>query len=375
MAFNNLANKTIASTNSTTTKLATYKQEKEKATGVSVAGNMPFIAKSGTRQADFFPLINVGNFCTTAQEVTDAKARVVSFKDVFSAWKRFSHMAETVPPAIPAELDNWSYTEATDTIVCTVNSASHIGIVSRDKYLNWELEAELSSVNGDDDTISIVLCFVTDSAGVERTLTLTRGPGGNPSQKWGYSYNLNNSRAGLTTQYVNTEKINTVKWGSGNYGATATEAGYTGNANGGWGGLKRCKVHVKREGDIITCRTTEFELFDPTLSYIDAATITIDLKAHPEGEYFRQACAYGYSCYSQDRSSWKVLKFVGDTRVVYDIIGKVVHTDDGSGWKIDNTRSLATDYGVGKLLYSRFTGKLFYMESETEIYRLNAAAW
>lgn len=375
MTYPNLNGKVLAASDAVSDSIVAYMQEKSKSVSPSIAGTIPFVSQDGSRQTNFFPLINVGNFCTTDQEVAAAKERVVSFKDVFTTWKRFSHRPNTTPPATPSELENWSYDEATDSVYCTVNSVSYIGIVSREKYGNWELEAYLSSSNGDDDTIGIVLGFVTDQNGVERTLSLTRGPGGNSALNWGYSYNLSNARTGLTTQYINSDKRGLLKWGSGNYGANAAEAGYTNNANGGWRGLGRCKVHVKREGNVFTCRTTEFELFDPTMAYVEAATIVIDLNNHPEGEYFKGACAYGYSCSSQDRSKWQVLKFVGDTRVIYDLPNRVTHIDDGSGWKITTERSLEKDFGNGKLLYNRFSGKLFYVESPTEYYHLNGAAW
>lgn len=53
----------------------------------------------------------------------------------------------------------------------------------------------------------------------------------------------------------------------------------------------------------------------------------------------------------------------------------ITHIDDGTGWRITTERSLEKDFGSGKLLYNRFSGKLFYAESPTEYYRLNGAPW
>src|SRR5690606_9074170 len=177
-----------------------------------------------------------GNFCQTTQEINDAKNRTVSFKDVFNSWKRFSHQNNTRQPAKPEELTNWSYDEVTDTIRSTVNSSSLIGLVSRTKYSDWDLEVYLSSTNGDDDTVGIVLAFATDEVGTEHTLTALRSCGGN-GFTWRIAVNHSNARSGFTTQLnISSEAGLAVKWGNGGYGGGSSSAGYTENANGGWNG-------------------------------------------------------------------------------------------------------------------------------------------
>ncbi len=375
MSFPNLQGKTFANADSALDQEAAFIAQRALTVHGDQRGTLPFVKTGGTNESKHAFAMLQGNFCQNATEINDAKSRVVSFKDVFDSWKRYSHQVNTAPPALPAELNGWTYTEAGDYITSNINSSSHIGLVSRDTYSDWELEVELSAIgDGDDDSIGVVLGFYTDPQGVEQSLTIWRGCGGN-GFTWRAFLNYVNARSGLTsTVTFGTAQGSLVKWGNGGLGANATEAGYTANANGGWNGVGKTKVKVTRVGDVITCRTTDFELFDPTLAYIPAADIVIDLAAQPSTSIFQGKSAYGYCAYSQNKAKYTVLNFTGGERVIYDVVNNQTHVDSGSGWAIDASRSLAGDLGTGRMLFNRFTGKIFYIEAPGEVYHLNGVA-
>lgn len=372
MNFPNVSGKTLTDAEKARLDEAAFFAKRNQVLKPALRGQMPFIAVDGQRDMRYDYAIVQGNFCQTTEEIDAAKTRVVSFKDVFDTWKRYSHGNNVAPPANISELSAWVYDEATDTIASTVNSVTHIGFVSRIQYRDWEIEAYLSSTNGDDDTVGIVLAFMTDDNGIEHSLTAQRSCGGS-GYTWRVFVNYANARSGLTiTTSLGLVQGTTVKWGNGNYGANSTEASWTSQgATTGWDNMLRTKVFAKRVGDTITCKTSDFEFFDPTMSYIPGSEIVLDLSAHPETQRFMGSAAYGYMAQSQDAAKFEVIKFIGDERVIYDVTNHVVYVDPGTGWVTDPARSISGDLGTGRMLYNRYTGKLFYLESEGEVYRLN----
>lgn len=372
MNFPNVSGKTLADAQIARAEEAAFINKRNQVIAPAARGQMPFIVTAGDNKMRYDYAIVQGNFCQTTTEIDEAKVRVVSFKDVFDTWKRFSHSTNTAPPANPSELTAWVYDEATDTITSTLNSATLVGFVSRTQYSDWELEVYLSSINGDDDTIGVVLGFMTDDNGVEHSLTALRSCGGS-GFVWRVVVDHYNARSGISvTTNFGLDQAMFVKWGNGNYGATAAAAGWVSQeVDTGWDNMQRVKLHVKRVGDVITCKTSDFEFFDPTMSYIPQAEIVVDLATHPETQRFMGKSAYGYCAQSQHSAKFEVIQFIGDERVIYDVANHVVHVDSGSGWAVAPGRSLVGDLGSGRMLYNRYTGKLFYVEAPNEVYHLN----
>lgn len=102
----------------------------------------------------------------------------IGFGDVFNSWKRFSHHAANWnQPANGTELNAWEYDAATDTVKCTVNSSSYIGFVSDKEIGDFNFDVEvglpLSSTDGDNDSITLVIAFKTKD-GKEHNLSVVR---------------------------------------------------------------------------------------------------------------------------------------------------------------------------------------------------------
>lgn len=71
-------------------------------------------------------------------------------------------------------------------------------------------------------------------------------------------------------------------------------------------------------------------------------------------------------------SASEVTAAQGNTaNVVYDIPNQQVLTYNGSAWVNNPARGLVKDFGSGRIFINTLSGKIFYLESEWEVYWLN----
>lgn len=207
-----------------------------------------------------------------------------TFQEVFDTWYRYSHNANNVYPALPAETTSWSFNASTDAIACTINSSSEIGFVSQDAYTDYEFDTYVSSSNGDDDWVGVVLAFEVDSYGGEHTIVLMRA-----------TY-ANGKNIVLTHRHVSDIGVVTTK--TLYLGGTSTPVGWT---NAG-----KSRLRIQREGDFYTIQVYSFD--GAGYEQGDASkivdTITLDLADYPEMEIFKGASRFGYACRSQASSTW-----------------------------------------------------------------------
>ena len=105
---------------------------------------------------------------------------VVSFKDVFDSWYRFSHNTSGNYPANAVELEQWRYLEESDTIENLTNSSTFIGFISDKLAGDYVFNTVVSSSSNDDDGIFIVLAAFKqgDIDSKEHTLSLQVNTGG-----------------------------------------------------------------------------------------------------------------------------------------------------------------------------------------------------
>lgn len=126
--------------------------------------------------------INITSYvCESAEEVAKCKNSRPSMQDLFLRYSRISHSAlTTVPdivtnpggyPAAPSELLSWEYKKNENLIYNTTNSASFIGLISPDKYTEYDFDVIVKSTNNDDDVIGVIAAFAKDAQGKEHTLS------------------------------------------------------------------------------------------------------------------------------------------------------------------------------------------------------------
>lgn len=234
-----------------------------------------------------------------------------SAKRVFYGWHRFSHgggspniRPDTSQPANTSELDAWNYTEATEAINCTVNSTSYVGFVTPadGKVDAFDLSVSFTSIAGDDDVIAIVLAFNVDSNGREHTISLIRsGNNGYPSQ-YVYAIVYNFAMPDESTIFDGNSLIPThhSSW-----------------ANPSTGTQTFIRNRIVRSGDSFTVTTSQaIDISNHTgnNSQLDNSTThTFSLGSYSFGNLFSAAnggARWGFSCMSQDDSSWVNVELV-----------------------------------------------------------------
>lgn len=296
-------------------------------------------------------------------ELANQKAETESFANIFKWWKRISRGGATYTDSFnPAELSSWSYDAPTDSVKTTINSASVMGLVSPDKFEDYVFEAQISSANNDNDFIGLIIAYALDPAdGTTHTLSVTRGGNGKAPMSIDKDYN------GFDTSKYNVARmLDPLTWIDG---SLATGPGAA--ALPGWSAKPLgCRVKVTRQKDIITVETSQFG--DTAL--VPGATLVIDLSADPQLAVFRGPQSYGYTATSQPNATWKVYQNPSIRLPIIDVRDWSKWVYDMGAWtKVTGTKaSLITE----RLLVPEWThqnmltGKFFYMDSTTKLYRL-----
>lgn len=139
---------------------------------------------------------------------------VDNFKSIFNTWYRFSHNGSYTYPANASELNGWRYIEEYDCIESTINSGTYVGFISDDLVGDYEFNTVITSNNGDDDAISIVLAGFKqgDIDDHEHTLELVFTRGGLN----GSFVRINSNYSHVGNKIVRILDPNTTKPNSGN---------------------------------------------------------------------------------------------------------------------------------------------------------------
>lgn len=204
-----------------------------------------------------------------------------NFSTVFDTWYRFSHSASNVFPASASELSAWAFDSATDTIKCTINSNTFIGFVNNVGMGDYRFETILSSTDGDDDVIGIVIGFYKDpTTGKEHTLSAFRTLcGTTPSRTHSMDIVYNAFQADQQ-----------VLWQGGN------------NVALGWNAAGTCRIACIRKG---TAWTVDFYGHTAVEGDVLLKSATVDIADFPVLEVFRGETRFGYCAQSQNSSSYK----------------------------------------------------------------------
>lgn len=210
-----------------------------------------------------------------------------TFKEVFDSWVRISHQKDSLTqPQNPGELNSWSYDEATDTLKCTINSASFIGFVSQEAVGDYVFDTLVGSPNGDNDALVIILAMTEDAQGNEHTLCAVRARSTETHMaingKFDIWYNYHQPSRKLVL--------------SG--GGTASD--------GGWGG-RYSRITAIRSGSEFKVTCTKFST-NKTIEGHSNATVEVthqfSVDMMPELAIFKSGGQFGYGCMSQPDSTF-----------------------------------------------------------------------
>jgi hypothetical protein len=334
---------------------------------LGATGQTYFINEDSTSNIKVGYTLYKANIVTGSTELTNAKSTAIDFSKVFSTWYRFSHFdpsgtytdstGAVITGAALGEQEKlaWTYDSVNNKVVCTVNSQTYIGFISNEKYLSYTHEATLSSIDGDDDMIGVIIAFVKDNSGNEYTLSAVRTP------------NLTNQThvAVQGTCYHWALAYNYDKPDQKLLGTIAVP----GDTTGGWSSFPTgTRIRVIRNGDSITISTAAMN----STAILDSTKISINLTSDPLLAKFRGECAYGYSCLSQNASTFSDIYFAGGLQDIYDVSNNQVWVKSSSGtWSINTSKTISGEIGIGKFAFNETTGKLYYIKGENNIILCN----
>lgn len=281
-----------------------------------------------------------------------------SFEVVFNQWQRFSRSSGHGygTESKPGEMQAWSYQSATDQLRCTINSTTYIGFISNKRYSRYTLETRLKSSNGDDDWIGLCAAVAVDADGNTHTLDVLRALNGQAPMIVSKNYSVDNDHLALV--------YNGLKWSDG----TVATGSVPGNVRPGWNAFPNgILLKITREDDIITIETSQLN----ETGYFEPAKTVLDLSQDPRLTVFRGACAYGYSCRSQNNSTWDVLQRSGDRIPVVDIRTFKRHEFVNNQWVVTQT-NMAELIDSGELVrewlhYNAVTGRHHYLTKTGEL--------
>lgn len=298
-------------------------------------GDLPFF----TGEAGFFKVVNGQALSTVGIVNNDAELTAQfnyreSFAEVFNSWRRVAFLSGN-PVATPSELNGWSYDPATDRIRSTINSNSHIALVSPIQVRgDYVFEVELQSTNNDDDTIGLCLGLVRLPNGNHSMLTVYRSAS-HPSQS--------TNSPGATMRLVL------------NGSSTLVSDGPYESFPNGWNGyFERGPVLLKvtRTGTVLTIETG-----DAGQSY--SRSMTFDLASNASTQVFAGGVNLGYASQSQTAASWRTLRRTGANAPVAAIhTGQVFHWD-GSQYVLA-AASIADTIIRGRFYVNPLTKRLYY---------------
>ena len=254
---------------------------------------------------------------------------------IFNSWPRFdgaSYYPTGTPPG--GQATGWTYSNGT--IKSTVNSGNLIGFVSPDTRENYTHTVTLSSTDGDNDTIAVIISFALVE-GVPNSLVAWRSRGG-LGPEWSITQMSGGSRVDLV---------------DGSALAPGTE-----NA-AGWSSGSPSKVRIVRAGNSITVQCSQFGS-----SALDPATeLTYQI---PAGSVFEGATPFGYAAQSQADATFSDIEMTGgglDATVLYDARSMppkvMVYNFTTQTWEQDLSRSIFRDQGYPRNVTNPATGKTF----------------
>ncbi len=280
----------------------------------------------------------------TDEELEDTKGKIVDFSDVFNTWYRFSHDTSNNQPANKSETQSWNYSNGT--INSTVNSTTYIGFVSKDIYDIYTHEVTLKSSDSDNDRIGVIIAFAKDNNGIEHTLSAMRDM--ETGTNWFLVYDYCKS-----TQQILSYKQS-----------------IAGDVRTGWNAIPNgSRIRIKRNKNLIEAYASPFN----STKIDESSKLTLDLNSDSKFNIFKNPCAYGYSCYSQNKSMFTDVlfyesnAFLGNDNNIIDIRTGDVWIKNNGKWAIDTTKDISSVIGIDKVVFNEYTNKIFYIKDNNTI--------
>lgn len=243
----------------------------------------------------------------------------VDLKDVFYKWMRVSlgSSNQAAREAVQygtvsnkAEMDAFTYDEATNRIGNPINTSTVVGFVSPDKFDSFILDVTMkSSSDWQCDPTGIMIACTYDPDGTFHTLHAIRsswGPGTLPTQRQMWA----EGPFCIILDYM-TVGHKVIRKGYGGLRYSSGEVPTADSPYMTWVGdpgtmwhfedlPEGVRIRLDRNGDYITLDTSQYN----SGVLLSGAKIAIDLRDYPELARFRKPCNYGFCSISQDNIWW-----------------------------------------------------------------------
>lgn len=278
---------------------------------------------------------------TLEDNVIDFEKQLLS--EVFSVWNRFS-IANIKDHN---ELNYWVMDNGLKEINYNHLSKTYVGLVSPQKYLNFEIRTTINSKSLNDNPICIVLAYNTDSYGNEYTLSLLVSPSSD-SYKVVYNYNMPNEKIIGDYKHLVVNNPDIIYWANMDYGI---------------------RINVVRTNNTFVIKRSQ-----ENQSLLDDNTmITINLNDYPQLAIFLSGASFGFGSFNV-RSIFKNLALIisdkGNSSVFIQSKTTQINHKDGEFLKVTNnelTISPAPQQYSPVVISSTELGELrriFYRDSE-----------
>lgn len=225
-----------------------------------------------------------------------------SESQVFHRWKRFvgpdsyENAGKNAPPG--SEATTWVYDAENSAVKNIKNTSNYSGMVTTETSQSFKLGATLSSNANDDDLIGLVAAYV-EEGGVPTTYSVVRAGGfngdtlkGTPVTTWAIIRTTGNSRTVVLDGSSKAPNLNGMVKGQA------------------WSKLGKTRVEIKRIGNVIEARTSQFSGVDeagitlPVTEVDEATLLTFTLPAP-----FDQPAQYGLAALSQQNALFEDIQW------------------------------------------------------------------
>ena len=274
---------------------------------------------------------------------------LLTLSQVFDTWPRVTNRTFfSNPDNIPSgdSSNAWYFDESLDSFVYPDNNPLTNLIVSPDKVGNLNITGTLSSNDGDNDGIGIVVA-ADDVNGNFRFVTLWVEPGRNN----GYDVSL---RYGDETN-----------GGTGHFNGMGDiiSGNYFLPSGSDWSG-KEVNFQITKIDDFITARVSEFNNFA-----VDASSeVTCDLTQLPrDGNTLASTARYGFAVNSQSQTFYQNVSFTNETEqnnsFAYSAQGDKKYQYQSTGWVL--VGSAYPDFVGIDVINNIDTGESFFIDGDS----------
>ena len=245
------------------------------------------------------PELNILIFDTITVHNFTKSYRPPTFADIFKSWSRYDAGDYYPPGTTPSgESAAWEMMSG-DQFRCTVNSAKLTGFVSPDTFSDYDHMVDLSSTDGDDDAIMVIIAFKR-IGNSNHSLLLTREAGG---------WTGHNGFSIVHVQDGNSATI--LKKATGPNASTGNPRP---NMGLGWNKQGVTRVRVVRKNTHITAYAAPFKSTNLNAGEV----IELDTQDYDIASWVNGKLPYGYACWSQKYSTFTNATFTGAGQTLAD---------------------------------------------------------